>query len=361
MENESELKNHPSLFTTELESLSKANHYVTEEELRTEIYNIQNSQYLDELYFIKDNFNILKETSLDNPSLITTLSESILKKYIHNINKKPTLDVPYLSSLRSIPIIEDEINSLLSSGIISNYSKEQFGIMILRIVHRLSKKGNFAGYTEGWKMDFYSNALEKILSYAINNINLEMISPRSGERVKVFAYITQIASNAFIEIINKRKQEQNDLMEHIIPFEDFYDHVKKNYNPVYENIKETKEQPEIKLICIKDDDSLYKFKNENEDLIGYRVVQIEGLNYIDICDLNNINGVLEVLTSFRLKTDKIQFIFPLEYTMSFNEYSEIILLNYKYLNVTKVEKEKYIPSFPKRQKKIREDRFEEWE
>jgi hypothetical protein len=212
-------------------------------------------------------------------------------------------------------------------------------------------------------MDFYSNALEKILSYAINNIDLEMISPRSGERVKVFAYITQIASNAFIEIINKRKQEQSDMMEYIIPFEDFYDHVKKYYNPVYDKKIDDKEKPDVKLVCVRDDDSLYKFTTEDDLTIGYKVVKVSDNDEldVDVCDFNNINGVFEVLKGFRESTNKIQFVFPLEYTMSFDEYTEITLLNYDFLNVTKVEKERYMPSFPKKQKKIREDKFEEWE
>jgi hypothetical protein len=307
----------PSLFDTELDLLNKSKHYVTEEELRVEINNIQQSQYLDELLAIEE------------------------------------------------PTSEDlsEITRLKDEGYISKYSKEKFGVMILRIVHRLSKRGNFAGYTEGWKMDFYSNALEKILSYAINNIDLEMISPRSGERVKVFAYITQIASNAFIEIINKRKQEQSDMMEYIIPFEDFYDHVKKYYNPVYDKKVDDKEKPDVKLVCVRDDDSLYKFTTEDDLTIGYKVVKVSDNDEldVDVCDFNNINGVFEVLKGFRESTNKIQFVFPLEYTMSFDEYTEITLLNYDFLNVTKVEKERYMPSFPKKQKKIREDKFEEWE
>ena len=153
--------------------------YVTEEELREEIFNIQQSYKLNNL-----------------------------------------LALPELTEDDKI-----EIENLRNNGVPEKYSKEAFGNMILMIVQKLAKKGNFAGYT--WQEDFYSNAIEKILTYATTNADLNMVSRVSGERTKIFAYISQIASNAFIEVINERKQEQADMMEHIIPFEDFYSQVKK--------------------------------------------------------------------------------------------------------------------------------------
>jgi hypothetical protein len=72
-------------------------------------------------------------------------------------------------------------------------------------------------------------------------------------------------------------------------------------------------------------------------------------------------GILKVLKEYREDYSRVQFQFPMEYIMSFDEYTEITLLNFSFLNVTKKEKDKYIPSFPKRQKAIKEDTFQEWE
>jgi hypothetical protein len=366
----------PSLFAKELDSLNKNNHYVTEDELRYEVHNIQQSQYLDELLVYKDNISIfnhllssdevnnMEDSKTDSFNVLDNilkefLVSGIFKKHTYVKEKEIYYDVSHLIYFTTLDQVDTEITRLRTEGIVEKYSKEKFGTMILRIVHRLSKKANFAGYTEGWKMDFYSNALEKILSYAINNINLDMISKRSGETVKVFAYITQIAHNAFVEIINKRKQEQNDMMEYIIPFEDFYDHVKKYYNPVYDKKVEEKERPEVIFSCVPGEvlDENLVFETEAGP-VSYIVVNQNGA-YIG--DFDTHYGILKVLKEYREDYSRVQFQFPMEYIMSFDEYTEITLLNFSFLNVTKKEKDKYIPSFPKRQKAIKEDTFQEWE
>ena len=182
--------------------------YVTEEELREEINILQKSLRLRYLYELLEDPNL---SNIDDTKYNT----------IYKIPKEEQNDLLVISTT----LIKEEISELEQAGYIKNYSKEKFGEMILKIVIKLAKRGNFAGYT--WKEDFYSNALEKILSYAIVNIDLNMISPRTNLPVKVFAYITQIANNAFVEVINKRKEEQTMMMERIIPFEEFYEHVKQ--------------------------------------------------------------------------------------------------------------------------------------
>lgn len=295
--------------------------YVTEEELREEIDKLQKSKKLTEL----------------------------VKKYNNLKNLDLSLETEEIDSL------QQAIELLKEEGIVENYSKEQFGIMILKIVQKLATRPNFGGYTESWKHDFYSNALEKILAYAINNIDLEMISPRSGERVKVFAYITQIASNAFIEVINKRKEEQNMIMEKLIPFEDFYSHVKKYYNPVYEKIKEDKEDADIKLGYVEDNNGTPFYDSEGTLIGTYRLTQ-------DSETLGNWGpSVYTILKKYRKRTDKIKIVYPEAYKMSMDEYNNINSLGYSFLNVHKDCKEGYVPHFPKRQKKIKVDKFEDWE
>lgn len=270
--------------------------YVSEEELRNEIYNIQLSTKLNKLldmYKIEPNEDVLKD-------------------------------------------IED----LKSKGIIENYSRESFGNMILKISHKLAGSSNFIGYT--WHEDFHSNALEKILSYALVNADLDMISKRSKEKVKIFAYITQICRNAFIEIINLRKQEQNDMMEFIIPFEDFYDHVKHYYNPVYDKIIENRESPDIRLNYILNSDLTYSITINSE------VIRL-------------FDTVYNVLKQYKEKYNKIEFIYPESYSISMDELSLIDTLDFEFLNLHKDTQAKYIPSFPKKEFKIKIDKFEDWE
>jgi hypothetical protein len=233
-----------------------------------------------------------------------------------------------------------DIDFLKDKGIIENYSREAFGNMILKISHKLARCSNFIGYT--WHEDFHSNALEKILSYSLTNADLEMISKRSKERVKIFAYITQICRNAFIEIIKLRKQEQSDMMKFIIPFEDFYDHVKHYYNPVYDEIIENRELPDIRLNYILNEDLTYSVT------INSYVVRI-------------FDTVYNVLKYYRDTYNKVEFIYPESYSINMDELALIDTLNFEYLNLHKDSRAKYIPSFPKKEFKIRIDKFEEWE
>ncbi len=245
--------------------------------------------------------------------------------------------------IADIEDIKKEISDIESKGFKRKHSKEKFGTMILMIVERLAKKSNFAGYT--WKDDFYSNALEKILSYALTNIDLDMISKRSKQRVKIFAYITQISSNAFLEVINQRKQEQTDMMEKIIPFEDFYAHVKQYYNPVYDKKEEIKEDAKVKLRYVESDE-------------GIKLVR-KGLKSDRI--IGDFTSVYDILSRYRNKVDKIEIVYPESYKMLVDEYDKVVALDYKFLNVHRDYDEGYKPSFPKRQKKDVVDKFLGWE
>lgn len=86
-------------------------------------------------------------------------------------------------------------------------SKEKFGIMLLLIIKNLGTMPSFSGYSDNWKTDFFSNAIEKTLLY-LDNFDESLLSKRTGEKSKAFAYVTQICFNAFINIINIRKKEE---------------------------------------------------------------------------------------------------------------------------------------------------------
>lgn len=101
--------------------------------------------------------------------------------------------------------------------LVKNNSKEKFGEILLLIIKNMATMPSFASYTENWKTDFYSNAIEKTLLYA-HNFDEDLISKRTGEKSKAFAYITQICFNAFVSVINTRKAE-SEFLKHTISYE----------------------------------------------------------------------------------------------------------------------------------------------
>lgn len=93
---------------------------------------------------------------------------------------------------------------------IEKQTKERMGSYVLLITNNLAKKSCFAGYTLNWKDEFFSRAIEHCFKY-IHNFDENKVSPRSGKKVKAFAYLTQIIYTAFLDVISKRKKEQERL------------------------------------------------------------------------------------------------------------------------------------------------------
>jgi len=96
----------------------------------------------------------------------------------------------------------------------SAISKEKFGQMLLLIIKNLATMPSFSGYSDNWKTDFFSNAIEKTLLY-LDNFDERLLSKRTGDKSKAFAYVTQICFNAFVNIINIRKKEDGFLKQTI--------------------------------------------------------------------------------------------------------------------------------------------------
>ena len=93
---------------------------------------------------------------------------------------------------------------------IEKQSKELMGHYVLLITKNLAKKSCFAGYTLNWKDEFFSRAIEHCFKY-VHNFDENKVSQRSGQKVKAFAYITQIIYTAFLDVISRRKKEQERL------------------------------------------------------------------------------------------------------------------------------------------------------
>jgi len=109
---------------------------------------------------------------------------------------------------------KNELDYVKNIKISSNTSKEKFGKIIMIMVHNLLKMPSFSSYTDNWSSDFYSNAVEKILLYT-HNYDENILSSISGQKSKAFAYITQVCTNAFRNIINTRKEDEECLRDTI--------------------------------------------------------------------------------------------------------------------------------------------------
>lgn len=92
-----------------------------------------------------------------------------------------------------------EIWYLLDTGVIT----EQLGEYIIQIVDGLSKKPNFYSYT--YKEEMKSDAQVAIIK------GLHNFDPHKYEYPNPFSYITMIAWNAFVNVINKEKRKSNTL------------------------------------------------------------------------------------------------------------------------------------------------------
>jgi len=103
--------------------------------------------------------------------------------------------------------------------------------MLLLLIKNIAKMPSFIKYTENWKTDFFSNAVEKTILY-MHNFDENILSKRTAKEPKAFAYITQICYNAFIEVINTRKTEEKFLDETIslenMNVDSIYDNKKHN-------------------------------------------------------------------------------------------------------------------------------------
>ena len=272
--------------------------YLNEEELRTEIINIQQSQKMKKL---KADYELYLQ--------------------------EPVINGHYAKNM-------EEYNALASEGYVENYSRETYGQMILKLVERMCLKSSYIGYT--YRDDFYSNAIQRVLSYSITNFDPNMISKRSGQRVKAFAYLTSIINNAILEIINDRNEEQEEIMEHIVPMEELYYEIGRQYRPQLYKHEETKEEAEVLL-----------------KVIDGKVISKEE----EICAFETVFDTLKDYP----KDSKIKLEYPMEYRMSLEEADKISALGFDYLNLSRIEKERYKPQFPKRAIKEKEDLFEGWE
>lgn len=159
-----------------------ANNYLNELSLKKEIVLINNSAKME------------KDKTIE-PYDNTEKIDELIKAYneeTYNIRKG---------------IIHEEFIQEINKCFIPNYSKEEFGKQLLKLIKNIGRKSCFCGYTNNWKDDFEIDAIEKVLKY-LHNFDPNKISEITGERVKAFAYISRIISQAFVSVINKKNDEK---------------------------------------------------------------------------------------------------------------------------------------------------------
>jgi hypothetical protein len=240
-----------------------------------------------------------------------------LREKIRTVDKKLNeLQLEYERS--SSPIILDEIkecensrDQLLEKGADANYSRQKFGEIVILINDNLLKKPCFRNYSENWTEDFKSNAIYKIFKY-INNFDPEKISKITGKKISSFAYLTQITYMAFIEVINKRKNDTHDLMENMIPLQDL--------------------KPEHYVYSKFANESTYYPDEHREDDTEYFIFPSVNTFVVDnlICDT-----LYDVLKTIRIKFDKVHVTYPSTYHISMTEFKDIDKLGFDRMSLVK--------------------------
>jgi hypothetical protein len=257
------------------------NNYVSKDEITFEIINIQ---LREKIRTVDKKLNELKleYERTSNPTLLDEIKEC-----------------------------ENSRNQLLEKGADANYSRQKFGEIVILINDNLLKKPCFRNYSENWTEDFKSNAIYKIFKY-INNFDPEKISKITGKKISSFAYLTQITYMAFIEVINKRKNDNSEIMENMIPLQDL-----KPEHYVYSKFaNESTYYPDEHM---PDDTEYFIFPSINTFIV----------NDV-ICDT-----LYDVLKLIRASHDKVNVTCPSTYHISMTEYNDIIKLKFDTMNLLK--------------------------
>lgn len=131
-------------------------------------------------------------------------------KLVSNLSKKSDTNKERFYAFKAKVI--DFIIKKSENTPIDNLNYERFGFIIMEMVRHILTKPQFRGYT--YYDDFMSDSVFKILKY-LDNFDHTIISKRSGEPVKAFAYISQIITNSIIFIISKNKKEQDFIKQQL--------------------------------------------------------------------------------------------------------------------------------------------------
>jgi len=164
---------------------------------------------------------------------------------------------------------------------------ERFGVIIMEMVRHILTKPQFRGYT--YYDDFMSDSVFKILKY-LDNFDHTIISKRSGEPVKAFAYISQIIQNSIIYIISKNKKEQEFISQQI-SIQLNNDNLLESWEVKKPKIQEKEFQVKSKNIIKRIYDLVEQEKEFLKDINNVLIIRCEDSDNIDIDELSSIESI----------------------------------------------------------------------
>lgn len=196
-------------------------------------------------------------------------------------------------------------------------SKEKFGQMLLLMIKNMATMPSFSGYTENWKTDFYSNAIEKTLLY-VHNFDEDLLSKRTGDKSKAFAYVTQICFNAFVNVINIRKAESEFIKDTISFNTSNVEGVKQTIIPTSK--EEKQEYLKELIIIIENGDDLEKVFKEK-----FEAVKKSNKQHKENKSISKEIAYLDDTTPEHEKTqDYVDYIEGMRLDIKIPEYSDVI-------------------------------------
>lgn len=226
-------------------------------------------------------------------------------KLLSSISKKSETDKARFQSFKNK--VTDFIIKKSENTPVDNLNYERFGSIIMEMVRHILTKPQFRGYT--YYDDFMSDSVFKILKY-LDNFDHTIISKRSGEPVKAFAYISQIITNSIIFIISKNKKEQDFIKQQLsIQFNN------DNILEPWEVKKKTEEtlNKEEKEVFVKPKGIIKRIydviENEKEFLKDPKntlVIRCSEMDDVDIDELSAIESIKRVYKNVKFNPRKEQ-------------------------------------------------------
>ena len=194
-----------------------------------------------------------------------------------------------------------------------NADKTKFATQCMLIINNLQKRPQFSGYTSNWTEDYISNSIYKMLKY-IHNFDHTRISKITGESVSPFAYLTQIAKAAFLEVIKKRKREDSFIKETV----------------QYHELEDLVNRANTNIENMGNRSSLNNEYYYDDDIIHYNLRKL----VIDDIRFETIYDMLKYLFDKDVKKVKIEY--PKKYNISLDEYEKISSIGtFDYLSLVK--------------------------
>lgn len=274
--------------------------YTNELELKSIIIRIQTARKLSKTE------GSSKTITVDSPKNIRD-NRKINKyiKLVSNLSKKSDTNKERFYAFKAK--VTDFIIKKSENTPVDNLNYERFGSIIMEMVRHILTKPQFRGYT--YYDDFMSDSVFKILKY-LDNFDHTIISKRSGEPVKAFAYISQIITNSIIFIISKNKKEQDFIKQQLsIQFNNDnilepWEVKKKTEETLNKDEKEVFVKPKgiIKRIY----DVIENEKEFLKDPKSTLVIRCSEMDDVDIDELSAIESIKRVYKNVKFNPRKEQ-------------------------------------------------------